>query len=65
MSEVEWKAWRWNILADDPTWLLIEMGSGYHVRAEQLEKKVINFVQMLSWPPPNATRHVEANATRP
>ena len=48
MSEIEWKAWRWDILADDPTWLLIDMGSGYHARAERLEKRLINFVQMLS-----------------
>ena len=65
VSEVEWKAWRWDILADDPMWVRIDTGSGYNVRAERLEKRVINFVQMLSWPPPNDPRHAEVNATRP
>ncbi len=51
MSEVEWKAWHWDIPADDPTWVLIDMGSGYNARAELLEKRQINFVQMLSWHP--------------
>ena len=50
MSE-EWKAWHWDIPADDPTWVLIDMGSGYNARAELLEKRLINFVQMVSLHP--------------